>query len=246
MGVNNLTFSSFNPGHQNIYIVQGCTSFRLYHIIQADEKDGKRKFLLFIPRGSLNITTRNWTDWRDCKKASYEVIEELDEDSKVIFDITFDVDNMFTKADHKVISARNEKEVGLIVDQTDMFIFDEEILIAKESVFSLKFKKEKTKGLGFKEIRSIIDINTPHILEQKTERVKTKFLANTGEEFLTKVQVVNKVGKAGKAGKEKKTVVKEAALDMTPAAAIKRSVDSKTVEPEVYISKRGRVGKKRS
>eukprot|EP00092_Neocalanus_flemingeri_P037168 GFUD01040458.1.p1 GENE.GFUD01040458.1~~GFUD01040458.1.p1 ORF type:complete len:244 (+),score=77.32 GFUD01040458.1:174-905(+) len=236
-----LTFASFNLSHQSTYIVQGCSSFKLYHIISAEEKDDKRKFLLFIPRGSLNPTIRNWEDWRNCKKASYEVVEY---EKSNTFKLTFDVDDRFTRADHEVIEARNEKEFQLTVDRNEMLIFDEEHLKVKESVFALKFKKEKTKGAGFKEIRSIIDINTAHILKQKTEKVKTKFLADTGEEFLTKVEVVNKVGKVQpkKMVKLDKSVTEEATSGV---AALKRSVDgSKAVEPEAYISKRGRVSKK--
>merc|ERR1719402_2132179 len=81
--------------------------------------------------------------------------------------------------------------------------FDEEILKVTESVFPLKFKKEKTKGLGFREIRNSIDINTAHLLIQKTEKVKTKFLTNTEENFLTKVQILKKTGKKGASAKMK-------------------------------------------
>ena len=76
-----------------------------------------------------------------------------------------------------------------------------------ESVFPLKFKKEKTEGLGFKEIRNIIDINTCHILTQKTEKVKTKFLANSDDQFLTKVQVVNRPGKTNEKNRVGKLLI---------------------------------------
>ena len=106
----------------------------------------------------------------------------------------------------------------------------------KESEFSLKVKKEKSKGLEAKEIRNIIDINTPHFLKQKTQKVNTKFMGNNEEQFLTKVQIIRVDGK-----------VKKTKEDQSNAArnTTKRSVDtSKTVEQEVFTSKRGRIIKK--
>ena len=128
----------------------------------------------------------------------------------------------------------------MAVDKKEMFIFDEEILKVNESVFALQFKKEKTKGLGFREIRNIIDINTCHILTQKTEKVKTKFLANSDDQFLTRVQVVNRPGNTN----DKKQSGKGA-----DGAAVngKVAVDkSKTIVKKVHTSKRGRVVKKRT
>jgi hypothetical protein len=102
---------------------------------------------------------------------------------------------MTCKSNHEVIGANHAMEVHLALDKKEMFIFDEEFLKVNESVSALQFKKEKTKGLGFREIRNIIDINTCHILTQKTEKVKTKFLTNSDDQFLTKVQVLNRPGK---------------------------------------------------
>merc|ERR1712179_711618 len=99
------------------------------------------------------------------------------------------------KAEHGVLNAENDDDVKSAVDKKEMFLFDEDILKVTESVFPLKFKKEKTKGLGFKEIRNIININTPHLLIQKTEKVKTKFLMNTEENCLTKVQILRRQGR---------------------------------------------------
>ena len=101
------------------------------------------------------------------------------------------------KAEYDVLDAKNEDDVKSAVDKKEMFLFDEDILKVTESAFPLKFKKEKTKGLGFKEIRNSININTSHLLIQKTEKLKTKFLTNTEENFLTKVQILKKAGKRG-------------------------------------------------
>jgi hypothetical protein len=246
----NLSFSSFNINHTSLYIVQGLESSSLYHVIQAvEDAAGKRKFLLFIPKGYLNLSVRNWEDWLGCKKASFEESSaESNNEGRVteVLQFCFDVDEMTCKTEHGVIGAKHEKEVQSAVENKEMFIFDEEFLKVNESVFPLKFKKEKTKGLGFREIRNSIDINTCHLLTQKTEKVKTKFLANPVDQFLTKVQVVNRPGKTNDKKQDGKAAdvfaVKEKAA---VAASKKRSVDKSTVEEKVHTSKRGRVVKKR-
>ena len=214
-----ISFPSFTVNHNSVYIVQGLESFSFYHAIQALEKGGgERKFLLFIPKSFLSLSILNYEEWTNCKKATLDE-KRINEINGKIFGISFDVDTLHCKAEYDVLNVQNEEDVKSAVDKKEMFIFDENILKVNESVFPLKFKKEKTKGLGFKEIRSLININTSHLLLQKTEKLKTKFLANTEEIFLTKVQILKKAGKKGS------------------SAGMK---DTKNIIDEVSISKRGR------
>ena len=248
MTMNSISFPNFKVNYTSLYIVHGLETLSIYHVLKAvEEKAGKRKFLLFIPKGSLSFNTRNWEDWSKCKKASFTVmVEDIAEDNEYL-DFCYDVDDRMCQTKYKVLNAKSAKEVQAAVDQKDMFLFDEEILKVNESVFPLKFKKEKTNGMGFREIRNSIDINTAHILTQKTEKVKTKFLSNDEEKFLTKVQVVNRSsGTKDKVDKKKKTSnAKTADKEVQPdSTAQKRTVEK--VQEEVYTSKRGRVSKKRS
>ena len=190
-----ISFPSFAVNHTSLYIVQGLETFSFYHAIQAQEGNGeKRKFLLFIPKSFLSLNILNFEEWTNCRKATIDEKGENKNSSKALR-ICFDVVTLHCKAEYDVLDAKNEDDVKSAVDKKEMFLFDEDILKVTESVFPLKFKKEKTKGLGFKEIRNIININTPHLLIQKTEKVKTKFLMNTEENCLTKVQILKKAGK---------------------------------------------------
>ena len=214
-----ISFPSFAVNHTSLYIVQGLETFSFYHAIQAQEGVGeKRKFLLFIPKSFLSLNILNYEEWTNCRKATIGEKGENENNSNAL-DICFDVNTLHCKAEYYVLNAKNEDDVKSAVDKKKMFIFDEDILKVTESVFPLKFKKEKTKGLGFREIRNSIDINTAHLLIQKTEKVKTKFLTNTEENFLTKVQILKKTGKKG------------ASAEMKVA---------KNIDEKVSTSKRGR------
>jgi len=197
MAPTTITFPSFTVSKASLYVVQGLEKFSIYHAIQALEEQGnERKFLLFLPQGGLSVNIVNYEEWTNCKRAT---ISDESEKSENYNKICFDVGSMRCKTEYDILYARSEDDVKLAVDKKEMFIFDLEILNVIESVFPLKLRKSGNQ----REIRSIIDINTAHLLVQETERVKTKFLTYEDENFLTKVHILNKQGGKKKNSEER-------------------------------------------
>ena len=124
MAAVSISFPNFKVNHTSLYIVQGLEALSIYHVIKAveDEAD-KRKFLLFIPKGSLSLNTRNWEDWYKCKKASFTVVDDDCDGNTEYLDFCYDVDERTCQTKYKVLNTKAAMEVQSAVDQKNMFLF---------------------------------------------------------------------------------------------------------------------------
>ena len=108
---NVLLFNDFDVGKRSVYIVEGLSSFGVYHVNKAVNPVTKENFILFLAPGTLDLSGFVlWNSWKDCSRAKYEI--DAKDENNVVFKINFDV------------SLRNEQQTKHVAK----FLCDDESL----------------------------------------------------------------------------------------------------------------------